>query len=144
VHRAFDISSANNNLIGELPLEIKLFGQMEELILFDNQLKGTIPETLSVLTQLYTLDVERNSMSGKPFVTLYGLPSLRKIHLSDNLFDEELSGLGMLNWELVQDLWLGNNLFRGEIPDEIGHMKSLRKYLPVILIGNKFLRKFMN
>jgi len=115
-------------LIGELPSEIKIFDQVEELIFFDNQLKGTIPESLGALTQLHTLDVERNEMTGKPFVTLYGLSGLRKIHLSENLFEEQLSGPGMLNWELVQDLWLGNNLFLGEIPEEIGRMESLRRY----------------
>jgi hypothetical protein len=112
---------------------------MEELNLFDNQLRGTIPESMSVLTKLHTLDVERNSMSGKPFVTLYGIPSLRKIHLSDNLFDEQLSGPGMLNWKLVQDLWLGNNLFRGEIPEEIGRMESLRKFCWRFLFRSRML-----
>lgn len=116
---------------------MKVFGQIEELILFDNQLKGTMPESFGAFTKLHTLDVERNSMSGKPFVTLYGLSGLRKIHLSDNLFDEELSGPGMLNWELVQDLWLGNNMFRGVVPEEIGRMESLRKYSTAIFLSNK-------
>jgi hypothetical protein len=87
-----------------------------------------LPESLTVLSRLHTLDVERNVMSGQPFVTLYALSNLRRIHLSDNQFNEQLSGPGMLNWELVQDLWLGNNLFRGAIPDEIGRMESLGMY----------------
>jgi Leucine-rich repeat (LRR) protein len=100
---------------------------IEELYLFDNKLKGTIPEGISSMTRLRNIDVERNSFTGHPLVKLYNLKNLRQVHLSDNQFDEQLSGPGLANLELVNELWIGNNLFRGIIPEEIGKMESLGK-----------------
>ena len=117
--------SASNNLIGELPEEIKILEDTEELFLFGNKLKGTIPDGISSLKKLRDLDVERNQFSGQPLVKLYNLLYLRGIHLSDNQFDEQISGPGLANWEFVKELWIGNNLFRGTIPEEIGRMESL-------------------
>jgi Leucine-rich repeat (LRR) protein len=112
-------------LIGELPEEIKVLENTEELYLFGNKLKGTIPDGISSMKQLRNLDVEGNDFSGQPLVKLYNLMNLRAVHLSDNQFDEQISGPGVSNWELVKELWIGNNLFRGVLPEEIGSMESL-------------------
>ena len=77
------------------------------------------------MKQLRNLDVERNEFTGQPLVKLYSLLNLRGLHLSDNQFDEQISGPGIANWELLKELWIGNNLFRGVIPEEIGRMESL-------------------
>ena len=118
-------NSAANNLIGELPEEIKILEDTEELYLFGNKLKGTIPDGIASMKQLRNFDVERNEFAGQPLVKLYKLLNLRGVHLSDNQFDEQISGPGLANWELVKELWIGNNLFRGSIPEEIGRMESL-------------------
>lgn len=112
-------------MIGELPEEIKVLENTEELYLFGNKLKGTIPDGISSMKQLRNLDVEGNDFSGQPLVKLYNLMNLRAVHLSDNQFDEQISGPGVSNWEFVKELWIGNNLFRGVIPEEIGSMESL-------------------
>jgi hypothetical protein len=117
--------SAANNLIGELPEEIKLLEDTEELLLFGNKLKGIIPEGIASMKKLRNIDVERNQFSGQPLVKLYKLLNLRGVHLSDNQFDEQISGPGLANWQFVKEFWIGNNLFRGPVPEEIGKMESL-------------------
>ena len=121
----FNILAAANNLIGELPEEIKILEYTEEFYLYGNKLKGTLPDGIKSMKQLRNLDIERNEFSGQPLVKLYGLLNLRELHLSDNQFDEQISGPGIANWELLKELWIGNNLFRGAIPEEIGRMESL-------------------
>ena len=74
---------------------------------------------------LRNLDIERNEFAGQPLAKLYSLLKLRGLHLSDNQFDEQMSGPGIANWELMKELWIGNNLFQGAIPEEIGRMESL-------------------
>lgn len=95
------------------------------MLLFGNKLKGTIPDGVTSMKKLRNIDVERNQFSGQPLVKLYKLLNLRGVHLSDNQFDEQISGPGIANWELVKELWIGNNLFRGPVPEEIGRMESL-------------------
>lgn len=100
----------------------------EELFLFGNKLKGTIPDGIASMKQLRNIDVERNQFSGQPLVKLYKLLNLRGVHLSDNQFDEQISGPGIANWAFVKELWIGNNMFRGPVPEEIGRMESLGTY----------------
>jgi hypothetical protein len=102
-------------------------------------LRGTIPNGITSMAQLRNLDVERNSMSGQPLVKLYSLLNLREIHLSENRFDEQISGPGLSNWDFVKELWIGNNLFRGSLPQEIGKMESLGTVIfsvPSLCLGN--------
>ena len=123
-----------------MPEEIKIFEFAEDLYLFGNKLKGTLPDGIKSMQQLRTLDIERNQFAGQPLVKLYSLLNLRALHLSDNQFDEQISGPGIANWELLKELWIGNNLFRGVIPDEIGRMESLGIVYVLLCFGMYLFR----
>jgi hypothetical protein len=128
-----------NNLVGELPEEIKILEYIEDLYLYGNKLKGTLPDGISSMKQLRNLDIERNAFGGQPLVKLYDLLKLRELHLSENQFDEQMSGPGIAHWELLKEFWIGSNLFRGAIPEEIGRMESLGiVYLLLTFVGYLF------
>lgn len=84
---------------------------------------------MAVLQQLHTLDVESNKLTGDPFATvLYALPKMISIRLSENQFAGELDGIAAAAtaWSsMLRELWLGDNLFKGVLPTEIGQLESL-------------------
>ena len=76
----------------------------------DNDLEGTIPPELGILTDLRTLDLNGNDLTGNIPQELANLPNL-------------------------ETLDLGNNQLTGEIPSSIGSPWSLRN---INLEGNPF------
>lgn len=91
-----------NNLVGQIPPEIKALTKLEVLDLRDNQLSGSIPPELGKLTKLTVLDLRANKLSGS-------IPS-------------ELGNLTKL-----KVLGLGGNQLSGSIPPELGNLRYLQK-----------------
>jgi len=79
-----DLSS--NNLVGTLPSSLSNLTQLQDLFVGHNALSGTIP-SLAGLTQLKALQANANQLSG-PFPSLAGLVNLEAIYIIDN----DLSG----------------------------------------------------
>ncbi|GMN40982.1 hypothetical protein TIFTF001_010196 [Ficus carica] len=108
-----------NNLTGTIPTNIGLVSKLQFLDLSSNSLNGPLPLSLANLTQVYELDVSRNQISGV---------------LDRRLFPDgrtaSKSGLRSLKNLLFQDTQLG-----GRIPEEIGNLKFL---VLVALDGSHF------
>ena len=92
--------------------------------IYDNKIGGTIPSTISVLTSLQTLDLDRNSLVGTIPSTIGGLISLQALDLSSNLLSGTIpSAIGRLI--SLQTLWFSNNLLSGTIPSTMSALTSL-------------------
>ena len=121
---------ASNNLIGSLPPEIALLSNLKILQLHENSLTGPIPSYLSALTSLNVLDMENTSLTGTLPTQLLGITTLTKLYLGDNSLNGTLPmQLGQLiNIETLQ---LNGNQFTGPIPSELA------------LLSNKLTRLFL-
>lgn len=100
-------------------------GRVTELSLFDNQLTGSIPDSLSDLSKLRWLDLSGNALTGPLPEGLQHLSQLRWLYLSNN----ELSGpIGQPVWKLslLRQLELENNRLTGPIPQEMGQLSNLK------------------
>ncbi|KAK9209693.1 hypothetical protein WN944_002061 [Citrus x changshan-huyou] len=98
----------------------------------NNRISGEIPN-LSKATDLRTLDLSSNNLSGPPL--FISTNKLEGIDLSNNAFSGSISPLlcnGMKESNELQTLNLEDNYFSGEIPDCWMHFKSLR----VLNLGN--------
>nr|XP_048326389.1 MDIS1-interacting receptor like kinase 2-like [Ziziphus jujuba var. spinosa] len=108
-----------NNLRGTIPSNIGMISNLQWLDLSSNAFNGSLPLSLANLTKVFQLDISRNNITGI---------------LDRRLFPYESSqpktGLLSLNYLLLQDNQLG-----GEIPEEIGNLKFL---ITLVLDGNKF------
>ncbi|KAJ9128999.1 hypothetical protein P3X46_034240 [Hevea brasiliensis] len=98
-----------NQLTGTIPSNIGLLSKLQFLDLSTNSLNGTLPLSLANLTQVYELDVSRNNITGV---------------LDPRLFPD---GTGAAKTGLVS---LKNLLFQttglgGRIPQEIGNLNYL-------------------
>lgn len=102
---------------------------MQRLDVFDNELGGPIPNILSKWPFLAFFDVEKNQLTGSPFVDAIGLFNLQSYRVSLNAFVG-----GTIPADLVDkfpnlvELWLSNSTMIGSIPTEIALMDNLRTY----------------
>ncbi|XP_027125886.1 probable inactive receptor kinase At1g48480 [Coffea arabica] len=91
-----------------------------------SSLSGTIPEnTLSNLTQLRTLSLRLNHLSGPLPTDLSQLTQLRNLYLQGNQFSGPIPSQLLSIHSLVR-LNLGENIFSGEIPSGFNNLTRLR------------------
>ena len=112
--RVTDLELSSNNLRGTLPADLGTLSNLSTLDLSDNQLSGTIPD-LSALIGLMTLNLRDNQLSGTIPDWLSSLLSLTTLNLGENrltgAIPEELGDLFLLDF-----LYLDNNQLSGPIP----------------------------
>ena len=95
------------------------------LDLTDRQLNGRIPQGLSNLSNLRTLNFSGNDLSGEIPPELGNLSNLNLLDLSDNGLSGEIPPeLG--NLSKLRSLSLANNELSGEMPSELGDLPYLR------------------
>ena len=68
----------DNNLTGTIPTELGLLSNLGLLGLHWNQLTGTIPTELGLLSNLYALQLSSNQLTGSVPTSLASLPLLGK------------------------------------------------------------------
>ncbi|CAM9968517.1 unnamed protein product [Ectocarpus sp. 6 AP-2014] len=125
-----------NFLTGSIPKELGDLAVLEELYLFGNDLDGEIPPQLGNLEQMENLLLHDNRLTGEIPTSLGNLTWMTALNLADNRLSgeipEEIGQLvvrGSLSWVL----WLQNNYFSGEVPDDIPY------YTPTTLSTNSFI-----
>ncbi|KAK7302968.1 hypothetical protein RJT34_13865 [Clitoria ternatea] len=119
------LTLSHANLTGSLPGHVH--SNLTHIDFSGNQLKGTIPSSITMLDSLETLNLSSNALSGEIPPSLGDLISLKNLSLASNSFSgsipdsiSALPGLAHLD--------LSSNLLNGTIPTFISEMKSL-KYL---------------
>ncbi|PIA28931.1 hypothetical protein AQUCO_06500043v1 [Aquilegia coerulea] len=113
---------SDNHIGGSIPVNLPL--TMSNFSLSSNQLTGSIPDSLSSLSQLIDMDLSANNLSGQLPPSLENLSSLITLHLQDN----QLSGtLDVLQDLPLQDLNVENNMFSGPIPEKLLSIPDFKK-----------------
>ncbi len=103
-------------------------GDVVELRLSENQLRGTIPPELGNLTKLTWLDLGRNALSGSIPPELGNLNNLQTLDLAygenalSGVIPPELGNLSNLTW-----LRLAGNMLSGVIPPELEKLGNLQR-----------------
>ncbi|XP_020580258.1 putative leucine-rich repeat receptor-like serine/threonine-protein kinase At2g24130 [Phalaenopsis equestris] len=123
------IDLSNNSLTGEIPLpsnDLCLLDDLRYLLLWSNQLSGSIPPALSNSSQLEWIDFESNNLSGGlPLYIFNNMPYLQFLSLSfNNLSTDDLNPFftSLSNCSGLQELELAGNGLRGELPPSIGDL----------------------
>ena len=115
-------------LTGRLSDRIDNFDNLEQLVLYENRISGTIPTTLSSLSVLSYLDLSSNRLTGALPDTLLNMTSLSSLYLSRNQLSGSIAGQASSLSKLAY-LWLDDNEFSGEILPIFGdnnlNLKSL-------------------
>ena len=113
-----------NNLTGSIPAEVGNLSNLRWMLLYDNRLSGSIPPELGNLSNLESLYLHYNQLSGSIPSQLGNLSDLKVMGLSYN----QLSGsvptqLG--NLSSLRGLLLNDNKLSGSIPSQLSDLSNL-------------------
>jgi uncharacterized repeat protein (TIGR02543 family) len=120
------IALTSNHLVGTIPSSLSDLTNLASLSLSNNQLTGSIPASLGSLTALVTLSLSNNQLSGPIPSELGSLTNLVYLYLDLNggLNGSIPTSLGSLT--NLQYLHLGTNALTGSIPTQLGNLTNLR------------------
>lgn len=124
----------DNNLRGNLPIEITHLEHLTALVLSKNRLTGSIPPEIGRLKQLKRLRLYSNLLTGPIPPELGQLENLETIVLLENRLTGSIPPeLG----QLKKTWWLtvSGNRLTGPIPPELGQLESLER----VFLYNNFL-----
>jgi hypothetical protein len=118
-HRYISLTLADNNLTGSLPPEISLLTCLEIIDLPGNVISGAIPATIGSLSQLKRLSLLDNILTGSIPTEIGRLQQMTRLMLDRNQLagriPTEIGRLLQLNI-----FSMGKNVLTGPIPSEVG------------------------
>ncbi|KAL9260539.1 putative LRR receptor-like serine/threonine-protein kinase [Drosera capensis] len=109
------LNISRSSLKGFLAPELGLLTNLEELLLYGNNLMGTIPKSIFMLNSLKALDLGMNRLTGPIPAEIGNLSSIIKLNLHSNALTGTLLPQ-VENLENLQELRLDRNRLRGTIP----------------------------
>ena len=102
-------------------------GNVIKLVLNKNNLSGTIPAKIGLLTGLTQLQLNSNKLTGSIPTEIGQLTNLRALYLQSNRLSGNIPAeIGLLT--KLTNLRLNTNKLTGTLPDEMGNLIKL-KYL---------------
>ncbi|KAK2656109.1 hypothetical protein Ddye_009161 [Dipteronia dyeriana] len=120
---------ADNGLQGEIPLHLagSSCPSLVKLDLSSNELSGALPDSVSNLTTVETLDLSSNNLSGLIPTNLCEDPrnSLKELFLQNNLLTGSIPET-LSNCSQLVSLHLSFNYLTGTIPSSLGSLSKLK------------------
>ena len=99
--------------------------KVSSILLYSNNLQGTVPEELGKLSALKKLSFYNNALKGEVPKSFGELSELAYLDLGDNTLSGSIpQSLGSLS--NLTELYLNNNQFTGAIPDTLGNLEALK------------------
>lgn len=135
------VSMASCGLNGALPAGIQELERLEELYLYNNELRGALPgSSLGSLSRLRVLSLAENQLSGLVPPELVDLDNLRALSLTDQVskgggFNGQLPSFE--NSQSLNMIMLGNNLLDGPIPSNLMERMDTSTTVTVDLSNNR-------
>ena len=119
-----EINLSSNQLRGTIPASISDLSDLRVLSMNGNTLSGSIPNTIGQLTELRTLSLFRNQLTGSLPVSIINLTKLTTVSLYLNQLSGEIpTDIG--NLTALRSLHLGLNDFQGSIPASLGNLTNI-------------------
>ena len=118
----------NNEFVGPLPPTLGRLVALKEMILGFNYFTGSIPMEYKSLTQLQYFDVNDLSSLHGPFFDVCGerWTKLRSLVLDGTALNGTIPSNVITSWsDSIMDVRLGESLFSGTFPTEIGLLSQL-------------------
>ncbi|XP_050229063.1 probable inactive receptor kinase At1g48480 [Mercurialis annua] len=115
-NRVVELHLPAMGLSGQLPLGLANLTELQSLSVRFNALSGTIPADFGQLGSLRNLYLQHNSFSGEIPEFLFNLQNLVRLNLADNKFTGAIS-LNFNKLTRLATLYLEENQLSGSIPD---------------------------
>ncbi|CAI5471418.1 unnamed protein product [Closterium sp. Yama58-4] len=121
--RVQSISLVNRELVGSVPDELSQVNELISLNLDQNKLTGVIPNTLNNLVHLQSASICCNLLSGQ-IPDLSPMTALNLLHLDGNFLQDAIPE-SLANLLQLKDLQLNNNHLSGTVPSVLGNLQAL-------------------
>ena len=125
--RVLRLDLVDNNLTGQIPVELGNLTMLTELNLSANGMNGSIPSALGSLTNLTSLSLGWNRLSGEIPVELGNLTDLVELWLDGNALTGSIP-VAMGNLVNLKVLELEYNQLSGMIPAALGNLVNLERF----------------
>ena len=113
-----------NQLTGSIPNQLGLLSNLTNLHLYRNRLTGSIPVGVILLSDLTELNLSRNQLSGSIPTVLGDLSNLTRLELGGNQLTGSIpTHLAALT--NLEEIHLYSNQLSGAIPSELGRLSNL-------------------
>jgi hypothetical protein len=115
----------DNNVSGSIPPELNLLTKLEVINLRDNIVSGSIPDGIESLTSVHSFILGGNRLNGTVPSELRFMTKLTRIIFEKNILSGTLpSEIGMLHE--LRTLLVRNNMLNGALPTELGLLGKLQ------------------
>lgn len=114
---------SSNNLRGSLPWELFLLTNLQQVYLDFNRLEGTIPTRIGELSKLEIIVALSNDLTG-PLPTTFSSEMLQ-VDLRENALTGTIPSSWATSMPHLQVVSISTNLLTGTIPSELGRIASL-------------------
>jgi Leucine-rich repeat (LRR) protein len=119
-----ELTLRNNNLVGSLSQSLAALPYLTELTLAENGLHGPLPDALGSLSNLTNVDLNDNELQGPLPDALGNLANLVYLSLGHNQLTGPIPDtLG--NLYNLEGLWLYDNQLSGALPTALGNLSAL-------------------
>jgi|GEM_PF-624837 len=123
-HHVIELNLRDNNLTGTLPDTLRHLSELTRLDLWINSLSGPLPPELGQLTALTYLDLGNNQLTGPLPPELGNLAALRLFWLNDNALTGPLPAT-FANLTALRNVGLCGNELDGTLPAWLGDLVQL-------------------
>ena len=115
-----------NNFTGPIP-SFSITKNLTDIVLSHNVLTGGINSTRwEELLNLVNLNLRNNAFQGSIPISLFSLPALQKLELSNNRFSSQLKEFSNFSAFLLDTLDLSSNNLEGPIPSSVFELRGLK------------------
>ena len=119
-----ELNLGYNNLVGTLPTELGLLTNLEVFYLPGNEISGTIPSQLGTLSKLRVVELNTNQLTGTIPSSFASLANLEFLAVWNNQLSGTIpTSLGSLS--KLNELRLASNQFTGPIPVQLAQLPAL-------------------
>ncbi|KAM7475724.1 hypothetical protein LguiB_022967 [Lonicera macranthoides] len=126
IHRFYSLEYLDlswNFLFGSIPPPISRIANLQTITLDGNFFNGTFPDWFGSLSKLTNLSLRNNRLTGSLLPSIRSVTTLTYLDLSNN----EISGILPSMPKSLVMIFLGNNSFNGEIPQQFSQLHQLQK-----------------
>jgi hypothetical protein len=113
-----EVEYEDNNLAGTIPTEMGLLSMLTVWGMERGGLTGPIPTEIGKLSSLVFIDFDFNQLTGSLPSELFTLRNLTQLDINSNKFTGSIDGIG--SFPLMEFMQLHDNFFTGTVPDAVG------------------------